>query len=452
MDTDEARTIGQRLWRVRDDRRKSLRMVAELAGMSKDTLNRIERGLLSPTLNQLYALADALQVSVSELTRLPVPAPANGHTDSTTEAIGLALDAIECGEPAGLVLPVTELQDQVRHLHRQRRACRFAEVATELPALIRNVHTSLNGGTDHGELLDLAVYLHTHVTRIWLGSAAAPAHLQRRVVFLAHRLAQEREEVTTLAVAGLGVVVTLLAGGAVVPGRAALDSLTLPPTTAGTAGVVCALTTMHALAAVRQERPDDATPALDTAAELAQRFRTTGTDSLGFILAPADVGIDRMWLALEAGEPDRAVSIAPAVHPERHPSRWARPSTGCTTAAHWPSWGAVTRTRCGRCAPRSASTRPRCCATGSSGTLSPCCSGTRAAGALRWTRSCGGWPAGLVACIARHWGSRAVRRNVGLCFVSCRSARPARGGDPGCRWFAGAGAGVVSAGSVGGRI
>ncbi|MGH4012692.1 MAG: hypothetical protein ACRDSL_01875 [Pseudonocardiaceae bacterium] len=180
--------------------------------------------------------------------------------------------AIECGQSAGLVLPVAELQDQVRHLHRQRRACRFSEVATELPALIRNVHTSLNVGTDHGELLELAVYLHVHVTRIWLGNAAAPAHLQRRVVFLAHRLAQEREEVTTLAVAGLGLVNTLLAGGAVMPGRAALDSLTLPPTTAGTAGVVCALTTMHALAAVRQERPDDAAPALDTAAELAQRF------------------------------------------------------------------------------------------------------------------------------------------------------------------------------------
>lgn len=37
------------------------------------------------------------------------------------------------------------------------------------------------------------------------------------------------------------------------------------------------------------------------------------------ILAPADVGIERMWLAFEGGEPDRAVSIAPAVHPERHP-------------------------------------------------------------------------------------------------------------------------------------
>ncbi|MGH7511267.1 MAG: helix-turn-helix domain-containing protein, partial [Gemmatimonadales bacterium] len=111
MDDEVARAIGWALWRVRDARGKSLRVVAELAGMSKDTLNRIERGLLSPTLTQLYALAEVLQTSVSELTRLPLPAPANGHTDSTIEAIRRTLDAIDVGHPGGLVLPVAVLRD-----------------------------------------------------------------------------------------------------------------------------------------------------------------------------------------------------------------------------------------------------------------------------------------------------------------------------------------------------
>jgi transcriptional regulator with XRE-family HTH domain len=61
------RTLGWRLLRVRDDRGKSLRVIAELAGMSKATLSRIERGERSPILNELVALADALQISVSEL-------------------------------------------------------------------------------------------------------------------------------------------------------------------------------------------------------------------------------------------------------------------------------------------------------------------------------------------------------------------------------------------------
>jgi transcriptional regulator with XRE-family HTH domain len=101
VDAEEARTIGWRLWRVRDDRGKSLRVIAGLAGMSKDTLNRIERGERSPTLSEIRALADALQISVSELTRLPVPAPANGHTDSTIAAVDLALMAVSHDLPDG---------------------------------------------------------------------------------------------------------------------------------------------------------------------------------------------------------------------------------------------------------------------------------------------------------------------------------------------------------------
>jgi transcriptional regulator with XRE-family HTH domain len=81
-------------------------VAAGLAGMSKDTLQRIETGERSPTLAELAALADALQISVSELTRLPVPAPANGHTDSTIAAIDLALMAVSQGLPGGQVLPV----------------------------------------------------------------------------------------------------------------------------------------------------------------------------------------------------------------------------------------------------------------------------------------------------------------------------------------------------------
>lgn len=320
MDAELARTIGWALWCVRDDRRKSLQVIGDLAGMSKSHLSRIERGERSPTLNEILALAEALQISVSDLTRGPVPAPANGHTDSTAEAIRLALDGIEADRPGGLVLPVGVLADQVAQIHAQRRTCRFAEVATDLPGLIRDLHTTLATGADHGDVLDLAVYLHVHVTRPWLGHAAAPADLQRRVVFLARRLAQERDEVTTLAVAGFAVAGRLLTGGAFELGRAELDSLTLPPVTADTAGLVCALTTTRALAAVLDGRPGDVAAPMDTAAEVAERFGASGgTDSLGFVHAPADVGIERMWLALHAKEPDRAVSIAGSVHPERHP-------------------------------------------------------------------------------------------------------------------------------------
>ena len=320
MDAEDARTIGWRLRRIRDSRGKSLRVIAGLAGMSTSTLHRIEHGQRAVTLSELVALANALEIAPSELTKLPVPAPANGHTDSTTEAVRLTLDAIDADCLGGLVLPVAVLRDQVARIHAQRRACQFAEVATDLPGLIHNLHTTLATGTDHSELLDLAVYLHVHVTRLWLSRVAAPDDLVRRIVFLAQRLARERDEITTLGVAGFGVADTLLHGGAFELGRAVLDSLTLPPATADTAGLVCLLTVCHAHAAVLDGRPGDVAAPMDAAAELAERFGAAGdTDSLGFAHASADVGLARMNLALEADEPDQAVSTPRDVHPERHP-------------------------------------------------------------------------------------------------------------------------------------
>jgi transcriptional regulator with XRE-family HTH domain len=321
MDAEEARTIGQRVLRIRKARGKTQEVIAGLAGISPPTLSRIENGKHPlDSLSQLVGLANALGISPSDLTRLPVPAPANGHTDSTIEAVRLALDAVDIDRPGGLVVPVEVLRGRVAQIHQQRRACQFADVATALPGLIRDLHTTLNIGRDHGELLELAVYLHVHVTRWFLIEAAGPADLLRRTVFLARRLAQQRDEVATLAVAAFGVADVLLAGGAFQLGQAELDSITLPPTTADNGGLVGVVTDSHAFAAVLNGRPGDAVAPMDAAAELAERFGATGeVDSLGYIFGPPEAGLCRISNALEAGEPDRAVSIAQQMHPERHP-------------------------------------------------------------------------------------------------------------------------------------
>jgi transcriptional regulator with XRE-family HTH domain len=302
MGDDEAGMIGRRLRQVRKFRGKSLRVLAELAGMNRMALSRIERGERAVTLSEILALAGALKIAPSELTKLPVPAPANGHTDSTTEALRLALDAVEAHHPGGLVLPVAALRDQVAQIYQHQRACRFTEVATELPGLIRNLHTTLATGVSHTELLDLAIYLHTLVTRLWLFHASAPDDLVRRVVFLAQRLAQEGNKVSSLAVAEYSVADALIIGGALEPGQAMLDSLTLPPITAGTAGFVAVATGCHA------------------AVEIAGQFEATDAGTDRFRFDSLDAATLRMWVALETGEPDRAVSIASHnIQPQRHP-------------------------------------------------------------------------------------------------------------------------------------
>jgi transcriptional regulator with XRE-family HTH domain len=80
VDAGEARMIGARLRQIRRARRKSLRVVAGLAGMSTTQLWRIEHGERAlDSLSEIVALADVLQIAPSELMRLPVPAPATGR-------------------------------------------------------------------------------------------------------------------------------------------------------------------------------------------------------------------------------------------------------------------------------------------------------------------------------------------------------------------------------------
>ncbi|MBV9142099.1 MAG: helix-turn-helix transcriptional regulator, partial [Pseudonocardiales bacterium] len=214
VDREDAQTIGLAIWRVRDDRGKSLRVVAGLAGMSKDTLQRIETGERSPTLAELAALANALQTSVSELTRLPVPAPANGHTDSTIEVVGLALMAVDQNLPDGQVLPVQVLRARVTAMVDALCRCeREREVGAALPGLIRDLHTSIAAGRDVAELLGLSVLLHTQVTVPWLSLSAAAVDLRWQAVMLARQAAHEHGTMTSIGlVAAAGARVALAKG------------------------------------------------------------------------------------------------------------------------------------------------------------------------------------------------------------------------------------------------
>jgi transcriptional regulator with XRE-family HTH domain len=114
---DDARTIGRRLRQLRNYRRKSLRVIADLAKMSKSKLSLIERGEIAlDSRSDIVALANALQISPSELLRLPVPAPGNGHTDSAIEAVRLALIAASRGRHHCPPIPLDVLERRVQQI------------------------------------------------------------------------------------------------------------------------------------------------------------------------------------------------------------------------------------------------------------------------------------------------------------------------------------------------
>lgn len=320
--TEEHHTIGRRLREVRYWRRKSLRVVAELAGISEGYLSKLERGhALVERRSLILALAYALEIAPSELTRLPVPAPGNGHTDSAIEQVRRALVAVDLGQPGGQVLPVEELWGRVTRLQEARRLCRFADVAGDLPGLIRDVHTTLAAGRKVADLLPLISLLHVQVTTMWLKDAGAPVDLLLHTDALARNAAAEDGSHTMLGLAAFGTVYALLAAGMPDLAQAELDSVTLPATTPANAGLVSVLTMTNAAVAVMDKRPDDVAAPLAEAAELTRRFgddKSEG-DPFGFGFGPASLDARRVAFALEAEEPDRAVNTARDVQPKRLP-------------------------------------------------------------------------------------------------------------------------------------
>ncbi|MGH3979828.1 MAG: helix-turn-helix domain-containing protein [Pseudonocardiaceae bacterium] len=316
--TEDTGTIGQRLRRIRKSRGKTQAAIAELAGIHKSYLSLLENGKRAlDSLKLIIDLAEALQIAPSELTRIEVPAPGNGDVDAGIDAVRLAMRDVSHNRPGGQVLPVEVLRGRVTRLQEVRRRCRFPDVASDLPGLIRDLHTSIAAGRDLDELLPLASLLHVQVTNMWLKDAGAPIDLLWQADAMALEAAERHGEDTTLGLAAFGTVYGLLADGRFALAQAELDSVTLPTVTPETASLMCVLTMTNAVVAAMDKRPGDVAAPMDTAAELAERI--SEHDPFGFGFGPTSLAARRVALTLEAGEPDRALSIAEGVYPERLP-------------------------------------------------------------------------------------------------------------------------------------
>lgn len=161
--------------------------------------------------------------------------------------------------------------------------------------------------------------MHVDITRLWLKDAGSAEDLRRQVSFLARNLAQEHGDAALVAAAAFGAVTTLLAGGMLDLARTELESITAPALTPQTVGLIGALTMAHSVLAAVDNRPGDVDAPMDAATELAGRFGEIGDQPLGFGFGPTNVGLQRMTLALEAGDCDHAAHLAQGVAPDRHP-------------------------------------------------------------------------------------------------------------------------------------
>ncbi|MGH4014349.1 MAG: helix-turn-helix domain-containing protein [Pseudonocardiaceae bacterium] len=327
-DAEEARTIGRRVKQIRNARDKSLRVVAQLAGLSKTKLHRIETGQRAlDSRSEIAALANALQVAPSDLmATLSIPAPANGDTDMAVEQVRLALMAVGRGRPGGQVVSVEELRARARAVEDADYHSRGAA----LPGLIRDLHSTLAAGRDVTELLDLAVLMHTQTTRGWLYITGAPLDLRREVATLALQTAQYRDEPTALGIAAWGGVIEMLAAGAFDLAQEELDSVTVPTNSSESMQLAGMLALSRSLVAAAKRQPADVEAALDYAGELAERTGQGNAYLMGF--GPTNVGLWQMAASLEVGDHEHVIAIAERLNPREHPSRERQ-------ATYWMDYG-----------------------------------------------------------------------------------------------------------------
>jgi transcriptional regulator with XRE-family HTH domain len=311
---EDAQTIGRRVRQIRYARRKSLAVVAGLAGISEGHLSRIERGERALDRRSLIVgLANALEVAPSELTSLPVPAPQDGGTDVAVDAVRAAIQAVTMGVPNGQPQPVEQLSARVHAVLDAKQRCHHGEVGMVLPALIRDLHASIDVGRNDAELLRLVVELHHAGTQAYLHGVGAPADLCWSAALLARQAAEQLDEPVSLGVAAFGQANGLLSWGSFELAGQALRRDEIG--TGDDTQLVGMLTLSESLIAAAQDRAGDVDAALQQAADLAEHTGEGNAHYMSF--GPTNVSLWRLSAALESGNHERAAHVAESLTPER---------------------------------------------------------------------------------------------------------------------------------------
>lgn len=312
-----------RFWRLK--RALSQQTLAGLAGISQGYVSQIEAGLKEiDKRSTLVRLADALQVSVADLTGQPY-APADApHAralafvpDIRAALISLAyLDL-----PEAPARGVEELSAATQRLMTARRTCDYAKATSLIAPLLRDLGAAAYSPTathraDALRLLTLTTYQAAFVLK-YLGFVDLP-------LAAAERCADAAAELGKPEYVGLADFARLhnLPSESRSVGRklatAATERLqheTAPEAlqTYGMLHLTCAWT--EALAG----EPADARTHLEEAAAVAVRLGEDPPEG-GFAemnFGPTNVAQWRLSLALETGEPGKAVELARAVDPRR---------------------------------------------------------------------------------------------------------------------------------------
>lgn len=286
-----------------------MRATAELAGISESHLSRIERNERPVDKRSLIAaLADALQVSPSEITGQPYPATSHGEAvgHSAAPALRAVLRDIELGEEPPTPRRFEELRVAVSAVNKASAACDYGTLGVIVPGLIAELHALADGGSAEARRL-LVDALHA---AFYLSKDLGHGDLAWSVSGHLHRATQSLGDPTW------GGVADFVRAHAVVGLNARKRGLALAERAADTlpadehaAGQVHGM--LHLSAALNSAvtgEADQARAHLDEAADIAAR--TGDGDFAGLHFGPRNVGVWHVSVALELGEAGRVPEIA----------------------------------------------------------------------------------------------------------------------------------------------
>ncbi|MGH3831596.1 MAG: helix-turn-helix domain-containing protein, partial [Pseudonocardiaceae bacterium] len=215
---DERQDIARRLRELRAWRRKTLKVIAELAGITEGHLSRLESGKRQlDKRSTIAALAAALEVSPSELIGQPVrwEDPAMAEAQATIPALRVALVGTELGQPGtGSARPLGDVITEVDRCVTLRTACDFAAMGAMLPSLLADLYATVTAVRDEERTVTLRQLIRALNSAMTLAHAFGYADLAYLVTEHSAQAAYDLRDPTWSAIVVFSRVHALLPMGA----------------------------------------------------------------------------------------------------------------------------------------------------------------------------------------------------------------------------------------------
>ena len=300
--------IGLRVARWRDIAGMTQQQLADSVGTSAAYISMIENGRRAVTKRSLIiALASALGVRVEDLTAQPRQPRDRAELAAYSAAAGIRRELDE--DPDG---PLPDLADVTRRVHaatRARMSCDYAALAGLLPDLVRQTRHLAN--TSATERAGLALFVRVAFAGATGLKSIGHVDLSMRLAERAQRAAQLLGKPNETAAAAFALAQVALTGGSqrrslTVASAAAQE---LGDTRSGDDASWYGMLQLHAaISAASLGRADDA--GTHYAEARATLPRADGPDAWLMEFTEANLGLWRVAIALENGEPERAPEYA----------------------------------------------------------------------------------------------------------------------------------------------